>query len=333
LTCGFLYAIINHPANKRRIFTEIINNNDIGFINSKINKINRKTAVALGNFDGFHIGHMILIDRISEYAEEKNTASCVWTFSEHSLNILKSDYSVPYITAREEKIEILKQKKIDYLIFQDFNFIRHLSPDRFIEKVIIEYLNAELVVCGYNYRFGRNGGGNAEYLQDSLTKKNILTDIIPPVICEGQAVSSSFIRTLIKIGDMQRARKFLGRPFSINFPVVYGKQTGRKIGIPTINQLFPAGHIIPACGIYACTCEVEGSIYRAVTNIGVRPTVNGDFLNAETHLIDFDGDLYGRNIKVNFYEKFRDEIKFGSLDELKAQIQKDIEFGREYRFD
>ncbi|MCL2773341.1 MAG: bifunctional riboflavin kinase/FAD synthetase [Oscillospiraceae bacterium] len=309
---------------------EIINNTDIGFIRSKINK---KTAVALGNFDGLHIGHMALIDRITEYAKEKNISSCVWTFAEHSLNIIKSDYAVPYITSREEKIEILKQKNIDYLIFQDFNFIRNLSPDKFIEKVLAEYLNAELVVCGYNYRFGRNGEGNAEYLQDGLAKKNISAEIVPPVICEGQAVSSSFIRTLIKIGDMQRVRKFLGRPFSINFPVVYGKQTGRKIGIPTINQLFPPGHIIPACGIYACTCEVIGDIYKAVTNIGVRPTVNGDFLNSETHLIDFDGDLYGKNIKVNFYVKFRDEIKFESLDDLKEQIKKDIEFARAYAFE
>jgi len=310
---------------------ETIYNNGAEFANLKITK---KTAVALGNFDGFHIGHMILIDKIKEYSDldPKNRASCVWTFSEHSLNILKSDYSVSYITTKEEKIEILKQKKIDYLIFQDFNFVRYLNPEEFIEKVIIGYLNAEVVVCGYNYRFGRNGEGNAEFLRDTLAKKNIETVIIPPIICDSEAVSSSFIRTLIKIGDMQRVQKFLGRPFSINFPVVYGKQTGRKIGIPTINQLFPSGHIIPACGIYACTCEIGGTIYKAVTNIGVRPTVNGGFLNAETHLLDFHGDLYGKNTKVNFYIKFRDEIKFNSLDELKEQIQKDIDFAKGYEF-
>ena len=310
---------------------KIIHNNDAGFINSKINK---KTAVALGNFDGLHIGHMILVGKIKEYAQSdpQNRASCVWTFSEHSLNILNSDYSVPYITAKEEKTEILRDKNIDYLIFQDFNFVRYLSPEEFIEKIIVNYLNAELVVCGYNYRFGRNVGGNAEFLRESLAKKNIETLIIPPVICEGQAVSSSFIRTLIKIGDMPRVKNCLGRPFSINFPVVYGKQTGRKIGVPTINQLFPEGHIIPAFGIYACTCEVGGEIYKAVTNIGTRPTVNGDFLNSESHLIDFDGDLYGRNIKVNFHMKFRDEIKFANLGALKEQIQKDLEFTQGFEF-
>ena len=295
-------------------------------------KITKKTAVALGNFDGLHVGHMILINKIKEYAKSnpKKRASCVWTFSEHSLNVLNSDYSVPYITEKDEKIEILNRKDIDYLVFQDFNFVRYFSPEEFIERVVIGCLNAEYIVCGYNYRFGRNGEGNAEFLRESLAKKNIETVIIPPVICECQVVSSSFIRTLIKIGDMQRANKFLGRPFSINFPVVYGKQIGRKIGIPTINQLFPEGHIIPACGIYFCTCEFGGEIYKAVTNIGLRPTVGGDFLNSETHIIDFDGDLYGRNIKVNFYMKFRDEMKFDSLEDLKEQIQKDIKFARAY---
>ena len=309
---------------------EIIYNTDI----HAGSKINKKTAVALGNFDGFHIGHMSLIDKIKAYANEnvQNRMSCVWTFSEHSRNILKSGHPLPYITTKEEKIEILTQKKIDCLVFQDFNFVHYLSPDEFIDRIVVEYLNAEIVVCGYNYRFGRKREGNVEYLRDSLAGKNIETLIIPPVICEGQIVSSSFVRTLIKNGDMSKAGKFLGRPFSINFPVIYGKQIGRKIGIPTINQLFPEGHIIPAVGIYVCTCEVEGQIYKAVTNIGVRPTVNGGFLNSETHLLDFDGDLYGKNIKVNFYMKFRDEIKFPGLDELKEQIQKDIDFARVYEF-
>ena len=321
---------------------EIIYNKNNSENNYKKN-MNTKTAVALGNFDGFHIGHMKLIDTIKEYAQNKknkksniseNISSCVWTFTEHSLNILKHDYSLRHIqniTTREEKIEILKDNNIDYLIFQDFDFVRNLSPEQFIEQIIAGYLNAEFVVCGYDYRFGKNGEGNAELLRDCLARKNIETAIIPPVMCEGEAVSSSAIRTLISTGDMQRVQKFLGRPFSIDFPVVHGRQIGRTINIPTINQLFPQGHIIPARGVYACTCEVLNKTYKAVTNIGVKPTVNtANQLNAETHLIDFDGDLYGRNIKVNFYLKLRDEIKFNSLDELKEQINKDIESARGY---
>jgi riboflavin kinase/FMN adenylyltransferase len=296
-------------------------------------EIDKKAAVALGNFDGFHIGHMMLIEKIKQYAslDPENRASCVWTFSEHSANILSSDFSVPYITSKDEKAELAKMQNIDYLIFQDFNYVRYLSPEEFIEKVIVEYLGAGLAVCGYDYRFGQNGEGSAEFLKESLEKKNIETVIIPPVVCEGQAVSSSFIRTLVKIGDMPRVKRFLGRPFSIKFPVVYGNQTGRKIGVPTINQLFPEGHIIPACGIYACTCEIGEKTYKAVTNIGLRPTVGGDFLNSETHIIDFEGDLYGESIKVNFHQKFRDEIKFANLGKLKEQIQKDIEFAKKYK--
>ena len=309
---------------------QIIYNNDI-----KINKENKKIAVALGNFDGVHIGHMMLLDKIKEYANQdpEKRASCLWTFSEHSLNILSGDFSVPYITDRDEKAEIARGENIDYLIFQDFNYVRYYAPEEFIQKVVVDYLGAGLAVCGYNYRFGKNGAGNAEFLRESLAKKNIETAVIPPVICEGQVVSSSFIRTLVKIGDMPRARKFLGRPFSIKFPVVYGKKTGTKIGVPTINQIFPEGHIIPACGIYACSCEVGGKIYKAVNNIGLRPTVGGDFLNSETHIIDFEGDLYGENIKVNFHMKFRDEIKFNDLGELKAQIQKDIEFVNNFKIE
>ena len=295
----------------------------------------KKTAVALGNFDGVHIAHMSLIDKIKAIKQKDGEInSCVWTFSEHTLNILKSDFHVPYITAKDEKIEILRRENIDYLIFQDFNLIRYYSPEEFIEKILLNYLNAGVVVCGFDYRFGRGGAGCADFLQERLARENIETVIVPPVVCEGLVVSSSFVRTLIEIGDMPRACKFLGRPFSIKFPVLYGKQLGRKIGAPTINQIFPTGHIVPARGVYACTCEIPGAgEYKAVTNIGVRPTVeDGDFLNAETHLIDFGGDLYGRNIKVNFHLKFRDEMKFASLDGLQEQIKRDIEFARGYDF-
>ena len=289
--------------------------------------INVKTAVVLGNFDGLHIGHMMLINALAEYKNKNpDILSCIWTFSEHTLNILKGNFILEYITTNDEKAEILKNHNVDLLIFQDFNYVRHMTYQEFTQKVLIDYLNAEYVICGYNFRFGKNGDGNAEKLQEILSRENIKTDVISPVVCDGQVVSSSFIRTLIKIGDMERVKNFLGRPFSINFPVVYGKQIGRKIGVPTINQMFPNGHIIPACGVYACTCEVMGNTYDALTNIGVRPTVNGDCLNSETHIINFNGDLYNRNIKVNFHKKLRDEIKFGSLDELKAQIQKDLLF-------
>ena len=300
----------------------IIYNNSPNF-----NNINAKTAVALGNFDGLHTAHMMLVDAVSEYKRENpEILSCIWTFSEHTLNVLKGRFILEYITTNEEKAEILKNHNINLLIFQDFNYVRHLTYQDFIQKVLIDYLNAEFVVCGYDFKFGKNIYGNAENLQEILSKENIKIKVIPPVMCEGQVVSSSFIRTLIKIGDMERVKSFLGRPFSIKFPVVYGKQIGRKIGVPTINQLFPNGHIIPACGVYACTCEVEGDTYDALANIGLRPTVNGECLNAETHIINFNGDLYGKNIKVSFHKKLRDEIKFESLDELKAQIQKDLQY-------
>ena len=148
----------------------VIYNGDTGSANPIINK---KTAVALGNFDGLHIGHMILIDKIKEYADSSpaTRASCVWTFAEHSSNILNSDYSTPYITAQEEKAELLGRRNIDYLIFQDFNFVRHFGPDEFIDRVVADHLKAELAVCGYNYTFGRGREGGAELLRERLAKK------------------------------------------------------------------------------------------------------------------------------------------------------------------
>ncbi|MCL2095725.1 MAG: bifunctional riboflavin kinase/FAD synthetase [Oscillospiraceae bacterium] len=298
-------------------------------INSRINE---KTAVALGNFDGFHVGHMKLIEEIKKYAADNNLASCVWTFSQHSANILnENDDYIKYITSQEEKIGILNENNIDYLVFADFNSVRFLTPGEFIENIIADYLNAEFTVCGFDYRFGRNKEGNAEFLEENLSRKNIKTSVIPPVICDNLTVSSSLIREFIQSGDMRRTKKFLGRLFSINFPVIYGRQIGRQIGAPTINQIFPPGHIIPAPGVYVSLCEVDKKTYKGVTNIGVRPTINNNNkIIAETHIIDFAGDLYGEKIKVSFGEKIRDEIKFADLSNLREQIRKDIETARGY---
>lgn len=167
---------------------------------------NKKTAVALGNFDGVHIGHISLIKKIKEF---EDLASCVWTFAEHSLSILEN--GLECITSNSEKAEIFERENIDYLVFQDFNDIRYLQPEEFVEQVLVNYLNAGAVVCGFDFRFGRGGAGDAELLKKILARKNIETVIIPPVIFYGQVVSSSLIRKLIQAGETEKAQKFLGR--------------------------------------------------------------------------------------------------------------------------
>ena len=171
---------------------------------------NIRTAVALGNFDGVHIGHMSLIKKIKEYDD---LASCVWTFTEHTLNILKGGRHVAHITGKDEKAEIFRRENIDYLVFQDFSYIRHMQPEAFVDEVLVGYLNARAVVCGFDYRFGRDGAGDAALLKKLLAARNITGVVMPPVVCDGQVVSSSAIRELIQAGDIGRAEKFLGRPF------------------------------------------------------------------------------------------------------------------------
>ena len=257
-------------------------NNEIGE-----NFKHKKTAVALGNFDGLHIAHMNLIRKTKEY---KNLTSCVWTFSEHTLNVLKNDFHLPHITSNDEKIEILRQENIDCLIFQDFNLIHHLSPEEFIESILINSLNAQVVVCGFDFRFGHKGAGNVDFLKNRLAQMNIETVIIPPIVYNGQVVSSSLVRSLIESGDMPRVHELLGRPFSVKLQMT-----------DSHNHIFPTGKVVPACGSYDCTCEIGDITYKSVVNI-TKDESSNIFMN----LIDFENYPHGcEEIRVNFYEKIK----------------------------
>jgi len=197
---------------------------------------------------------------------------------------------------------------------------------------LIGKLDCRCAVCGFNFRFGSGGKGDAETLSRLLSQSGASTAVVPPVVCEnGSLVSSSIIRTLIENGETEEAAVLLGRPFSINFPIVHGKHLGRTIGLPTANQTFPEGHIIPRCGIYSSSVEIDGKVFMGVTNVGSRPTFeNCAAINSETHIIDFDGILYDKSIKISFYKRIRDEIRFSSADELCAQVSQDIKSTRKY---
>jgi len=259
------------------------------------------TSVALGNFDGLHIAHMSLIRKTKEF---KAFVPCVWTFSEHTSSVLENGPNVPYITSNDEKIEILRQENIDCLIFQDFNLIRRLLAEEFIDKILIDYLNAQVVVCGFDFKFGYMGLGDADFLKEKLARKNIETVVIPPIICDGEVVSSSLVRMLIENGDMPRAHKFLGRPFSVKLSAV---------GLPALcDYVFPAGKVIPASGVYDCTCEIGGEAYKTVANVTKHKQDHSNTAVItvetidETIDIDFDDNLHERGgIKLNFHEKIK----------------------------
>lgn len=288
----------------------------------------RPLSVALGNFDGVHIGHRRLLDAARAAAQAvPGCASAVWTFTA----LAKEDSFIPTLTAPEEKLRQFAAAGVEYAIFEDFATVRGETPETFTREYLLSRLHAAAVVVGFNFRFGRGGTGNADQLREILARAHVPLTVVDPVMAGRAPVSSTRIRAAIADGDMETANALLGRPFSICFPVLYGNQLGRTIGLPTINQNFPAGHIIPRRGIYACICTVGARRYAGVANIGVRPSVPGDgHINCETHIIDYDGFLYGKSIRVEFCHRLRDERKFPSIEALKTAIRADVQSTRTY---
>ena len=288
------------------------------------------TALAIGNFDGLHMGHMKLIDEILFLSRRHGVKSLVWTFNEHPENIISGNYVTKSITTIDEKIELLAEKNVDLMYIEDFRAVRDITPDEFVDDILLGKFYVKYVVCGFNFRFGKGNSADAEYLKDRLEKRGVPVCIISPIIYDDKVVSSTYIRSLIEKGDMELVSRLMRREFYINFPVVQGRHLGREIGVPTINQEFPPDHIIPQKGVYACVVYINGEPYIAVANVGTKPTVDGDHISCETHILDFCQNLYGKNIKVCFFKRLRDEKKFTSLDELKSVIRDDIEKTRDY---
>lgn len=286
----------------------------------KVDTLPPGAAVALGNFDGVHRGHQRLFTRAKEAG---CPVSAAWSFT----SLAKAVNPAPALTDIQSKLRLFAACGLDYAILEDFETIRSMTPAVFAMQYLPDQIRAGSVVCGFNFRFGKGGTGDADALRKYLAGVNIPVIVENPVLCQNRIVSSSAIRGCILDGNMESASELLGHPFSICFPVVRGKQFGRTIGIPTINQSFPKGHIIPRGGIYACTCNVGGDIFLGVANIGVRPTVtDGNVpVNCETHIIDYNGLLYGKEIQVEFYHRLRDEIRFENVQQLKNQVQQDIQ--------
>ncbi len=279
----------------------------------------------LGNFDGVHRGHMSLISAVLEEGRRLGFKTGAWTFGEHPQNVL-SKKKVAYLTTVEEKNKIFAKSGLDYVIYEDFLSVRDYSPEEFADKILINDFDCRCVVCGFNFRFGKNCIGTPLLLREYMNKHGRNIVIVDPVCRLDKIVSSSAIRLFIENGNMEEACEMLGRPYSIDAPVLHGKRLGRTLGLPTINQAFPDDMIMPQKGIYACTCDIDGEIYLGVANVGSRPTVNDDIqdVNCETHILNYDGVLYDKNIKVSFYKKLRDEKKFFNVDSLKAAIEDDI---------
>lgn len=281
------------------------------------------TAVALGYFDGIHIGHRAVLIKALEAAKDRNLIPVVMLFDIHPRKLVSGTVP-PMLMSEEQKRDALL--KMGFRVV-DFNFKKamNFTPEEFSQKVLTEELGAEFVSCGYDYRYGKGGKGNAETLRKALSENGVEVFTLSAVELEGEVVSSTKIRQLISSGEIEKANRMLGKEFSYHILVEKGDGIGHTIGTPTINQYFPEDFIVPKYGVYASRVKVDGKIYPAVTNVGTRPTVGGTSLRSETCIFDFSGNLYGKKIEVFLLKYLREEKKFSSVEELKKAINKDIE--------
>lgn len=291
-----------------------------------------KRAVAIGFFDGVHIGHAALLEKTKQRAEESGAVPSVVSFDVHPDNLVRGG-EVKLINSAIGREDIIRRLfSIDNIVFLHFN--RHMMQmpwEEFITQLIDE-LSISHIVVGYDFCFGYKGEGTAEKLKEYCCARGVGCDIIPAVQLDGKTVSSSYIRTLIENGDMETAARFLGHPHILSDTVHSGYHLGSKLGAPTINMYFPEGVLVPRHGVYATKVFLEsGESYLAVTNVGVRPTTgDSNRVSVESHLLDYSGNLYGRQARVEFYKFLRSEIRFDSLKALGEQITEDAENARKY---
>jgi riboflavin kinase/FMN adenylyltransferase len=287
------------------------------------------TVIALGNFDGMHTGHTELIRKTAETARRRGMKSAVFTFTGNPRNVIEGKTLIRSLLSPADKEEIIGGLGIDYLFSLPFSEdVRRMTPEEFIEGLLLGVFRAREVFCGFNYRFGAGRAGSLSTLREAAAYRGFALNVLKPVVVEGKAVSSSMIREIIAKGMVDECRKYMGRNYSIAGKVVSGNRIGRTIGFPTCNLLIDGEMASPARGVYVTTCFFGGHTFPGVTNFGIRPTIGDGKKTAETHLFDFEGDLYGKEIRVEFLKKIRDEIKFDNVGQLAAQIAADIRTAR-----
>ena len=291
-----------------------------------------KSVVAIGFFDGVHIGHRELIKKAVSLSREKCIPSVVYTFSSHPVRTLFPDKEVSYITANEQKAEIFESLGVDLLVFDDFSRVKDLPPALFVENVLVKSLGAEAVVCGYNFKFGKDNAGDIDTLSSLLSTFGRRLFVIPPVCAGDNPISSALIRSLLKEGEVDTALKLLGKPFSIKGQVVHGHHLGHELGFPTANVDFFEDSVTLKRGVYYTKTLFDGKEYLSVTNIGIRPTVDDGQSESvcETHIIGLDSDIYSKTIEVSFYKFARCEMKFSSFECLSEMLLKDVENCKNY---
>ncbi len=288
----------------------------------------RYSVVTSGTFDGVHLGHQKILGRLKELAERKQGETVLLTYWPHPRLILQpKDNNLRLLTTLTEKVKLMEELGVDHLIILPFTKeLSQMSSEEFIREILVEKIQTKTLVIGYDHKFGKNREGSFEYLQSHSHLFGFDMEEISRQDVDDLAVSSTKIRTALAQGDISTASKYLGRPYFLSGQVVKGQQIGRSIGFPTANiHVVDNYKLLPRDGAYAVYAEVRNIRYKAILNIGDRPTVDGKKKTIEAHLIDFDGDVYGQELFIHFQEFLREEERFENLDALKNQLVIDRE--------
>lgn len=281
-------------------------------------------AIALGIFDGVHLGHRRVIERSIEY-KSQGLKSGVFTFSVEDMKF-KQGRELHYIIDNQSKMDIITSMGVDLILCPKFNDVHNMSGEDFARDILVQKLCAKVVVCGKRFRFGKGASCGVHDLQALGDTYGFKVNVLESVVSESNVISSSTIRSLIKAGNVRTANTLLGYEYFINREVVHGNEIGRTIGVPTINQQFGDRQVIPKFGVYSSITTIGGTEYKSMTNIGVKPTITDVHSpSAETHIIGYRGDLYGKTLKVRLLDYIRPERKFSSIEMLKDAIRHDIQ--------
>lgn len=276
-------------------------------------------VMALGFFDGVHIAHRDLLMRAMAVAKEKGLAFGIFTFA--------SDGGIKASSGRlysdSEKAEIFEELSADFTVYADFASISGSTPEEFVKNILCRDLSCRICVAGFNFRFGRGASGDSATLTRLMNEMGGESFICEEITADGITLSATLIRRLISEGKIEEANRYLGAPYYIKGRVMHGRKDGRRLGFPTVNISIGEGRVVPKFGVYRTALVIDGKVYSGVSNVGVCPTFDGDEIRLETHIIDFSGDLYDKELRVYLLGFLREEKRFESLDELKMQINID----------
>lgn len=295
----------------------------------EISGLDAGSCVTLGNFDGVHLGHQHLITRVHDRALSLGLPSVVITFEPHPLRFFTGKKTPPFITLPRQRTKLIKALGIDHILCLEFNQqLATMTPEDFVHSILVQGLHVRELIIGYDYALGKGRQGNFNLLRTLGAKWGFAVEQLKPIMIDQAIVSSTRIRDLVEAGDVWGARNLLGRFYRVSGTVIHGQNRGaRLLGFPTANMHLE-DELFPKKGVYCCWAEVDGQIYPGVANIGYNPTFGNQILSVEVHILDFNGNLYGSELKVHFVQRLRGERKFAGLEELKEQIAKDITLGR-----